>query len=318
MGRCSRKVFKPGRDEDGVYLHVYNHCVEGARKEYPLGDVEKEKFLRHLKRTLSIYSIECIGAVVMSNHFHLILYVPKETFSADEMARRIKIFRKDKVLIDKGDYYCQRRLEMSNDLSSFMKELQQGYTCWYNKTRGYKRRGTLWEQRFKCAKLADLQALATCLKYVELNPVRAEIVDDPADYRFCTYGIWQQSGRHPYAKSFEKHMVSALKIYLDKENLQGLEKYFRERYAGIITGEKGGDMLEVNLAVKNASKRKKNPLLIRSRFWIDSMVLGTKLHLREHAVKIWGEERAEKKKFGQVYEENGIEVLSMRQLVVDV
>ena len=272
----------------------------------------------HLKRTLTLYSIECLSAVIMSNHYHLILYVPKETFSKGEMVKRILKYKKGLFFPSAQAAYIERRLELSNDISSFMKELQQGYTCWYNKTRGYKRRGTLWEQRFKCSKLADSQALATCLKYIELNPVRAEIVDDPADYRFSTYGIWQTGGRHPFETSFKKHMVSALKIYLEREGMNGLSVYFRERFAGIVAGEKGGNMVEVNLAVKKAREKKKSPLMVRSRFWIDSMVLGSHAALKEHAVDFWGEERAEKKKFGSVFEENGLEVLSMRQLVVDV
>lgn len=318
MGRVSREIFKPGIDEDGVYLHVYNHCVEGVSREFPFGDVEKEKFLKHLKRTLTLYSIECLSAVVMSNHYHLILYVPKETFSLKEMAERIRKFKKGQLLANPEDFYTQRRHEMSNDLSSFMKELQQVFTCWYNKTRPYKRRGTLWEQRFKCTKLASLDSLATCLQYVELNPVRAEIVDDPADYRFCTYGIWQQSGRHPFAQSFENYMVSALKIYIKTEDMKGLKQYFKERFAGIIASEKGGGISEVNLAVKNAGNSRRNPLLQRSRFWIDSLVLGGRISLKEHASEFWGEERARRKKFGKVFDEGGIEILSMRQLVVDV
>ena len=318
MGRESRELFKPGADEEGVYLHVYNHCVEGVSREFPFGDVEKQKFLMHLKRTLTLYSIECLSAVVMSNHYHLILYVPKETFAIEEMVKRIIKFKKGKLLPTVHDYYTQRRLELSNDLSSFMKELQQGYTCWYNRTRKYKRRGTLWEQRFKCTKLAGSQALATCLKYIELNPFRAEIVEDPADYSFSTYGIWQKSGRHPYKKSFEKHMVEALRIYLKKENMGGLQTYFRERFAAICVRESGGDNLEVNLAVKKAGTRKKHVLMTRSRFWIDSMVLGTRVSLKTHAGLFWGDERAERKQFGKAYEEDGIQVLSMRQLMVDV
>ena len=317
MGRESRGIYKPGVDEEGVYLHVYNHCVEGVSREYPFGDIEKQKFLMHLKRTLTLYSIECLSAVVMSNHFHLILYVPRETFSIEEMVERIIKYKKGKLLPTVYDFYTQRRLELSNDLSSFMKELQQGYTCWYNKTRGYKRRGTLWEQRFKCSKLAGEQALATCLKYIELNPVRAEIVNDPADYSFSTYGIWQKSGRHPYRKSFEKHMVLALRVYLKKQNINGLQTYFRERFAAICTRESGGDNMEVNLAVKSANK-KKNILLIRSRFWIDSMVLGSRVALKSHAKSFWGEERAERKKYGKAYDEDGVEVFSMRQLMVDI
>jgi putative transposase len=317
MGRPSRSIFKPDENEKGVYLHVYNHCVEGVSREFPFRDTEKEKFLKHLKKTLTLYSIECLSAVCMSNHYHLILYVPKDILSAGEMVKRIVSYKKGKVVIEAGDHYCQRRMEMSNDLSSFMKELQQSFTCWYNRTRDYKRRGTLWEQRFKCVKLADSEALATCLQYVELNPVRAEIVDDPAKYRFCTYGIWQQSGKHPYAKDFKKHMTKALDIYLDCKDMVELGNYFRRRFAGIIVGEQGGDMLEVNLARKKASKQI-NPLLIRSRFWIDSLVLGSKISLKEHAVNIWGNERGQKKKFGKAYEENDTQIFSMRQLQIDI
>lgn len=316
MGRVSRKVYKPGRDEDGVYLHVYNHCVEGAQKDYPLGDVEKEKFFRHLKRTLTIYSIECLSAVVMSNHFHLILYVPKNTFTVSEMARRIKLFRKDKVLIDETDHYCQRRLEMSNDLSSFMKELQQGFTCWFNRTRSFKRRGTLWEQRFKCSKLADSQALNTCLQYVELNPVRADLVKDPADYRFSTYGEWLQSGKHPFEYSFKKHLLKSLLPYLGSKDLEGIKEYFVERFEDVISSS--FEEVEVKLIKGKRKVPKKSTLLRRSRFWIDGMVLGGRAVLKEQAVEIFGQHRGQKKQLGRVFDDDRTEIMSMRQLIVDV
>lgn len=316
MGRCSRKIYKPGREEDGVYLHVYNHCVEAARKDYPLGGVEKDRFLKHLKRTMLLYSIECLSAVVMSNHFHLILYVPKETFDSAEMARRIKAFRKEKVLIDKNDYYCQRRLEMSNDLSSFMKEVQQGYTCWFNRTREFKRRGTLWEQRFKCAKLADSQSLSTCLQYVELNPLRAGLVDDPAEYRYSSYGQWQLSGQHPFENSFCKHMTGALLPYLESRDLLGLKSYFQDRFKEVLLGQK--ESLNVNLQSNKKKPSIVTVLLRRSRFWIDGLVLGGKEALREQAVEIFGEERGQRKVFGRVVDDDQTAVMSMRQLVVDV
>ncbi len=62
MGRVKRSVFKPGFLEQGVYLHVYNHYC-GDSKQFPFGDVEKEKFLKHLKLTLQLYVIECLSAV---------------------------------------------------------------------------------------------------------------------------------------------------------------------------------------------------------------------------------------------------------------
>jgi len=73
------------------------------------------------------------------------------------------------------------------DLSEFMKTFKQRYTQWYN--RGKRRRGTLWEQRFKSVMIEGSQhALSTMAAYIDLNAVRAGIVKDPKDYRYCGYG----------------------------------------------------------------------------------------------------------------------------------
>jgi hypothetical protein len=61
-----------------------------------------------------------------------------------------------------------------------------GQCAWYNKEN--KRVGTLWEERFKSVLLQGGGALATVAAYIDLNPVRAKIVEDPADYRWSGYG----------------------------------------------------------------------------------------------------------------------------------
>ena len=68
----------------------------------------------------------------------------------------------------------------------FMKELKQRFSKWFNKERN--RFGTLWAERFKSVLVEDqpgvVQAVAA---YVDLNPVRAGLVKDPKDYRWCGY-----------------------------------------------------------------------------------------------------------------------------------
>jgi hypothetical protein len=72
------------------------------------------------------------------------------------------------------------------DLSAYMKLLKQRFTQWFNRGRG--RRGTLWEERFKSVLVEGPGAtLATMAAYIDLNPVRANLVDDPKDYRWCGY-----------------------------------------------------------------------------------------------------------------------------------
>jgi hypothetical protein len=72
------------------------------------------------------------------------------------------------------------------DLSQFMKTLKQRFTSWFNRQHG--RRGTLWEERFKSILVEDGHAARTMAAYIDLNPVRAGMVDDPKDYRWCSYG----------------------------------------------------------------------------------------------------------------------------------
>ena len=51
----------------------------------------------------------------------------------------------------------------------------------------YDRTGTLWEGRYKATLLDSEQYLLTCYRYIELNPVRAGMVDHPADYPWSSY-----------------------------------------------------------------------------------------------------------------------------------
>jgi hypothetical protein len=73
------------------------------------------------------------------------------------------------------------------DLSTFVGELKQRYTQFYNKKHG--RRGPLWQDRFKSVLVQEKPgALRTMAAYIDLNPVRARIVKDPKDYRWSGYG----------------------------------------------------------------------------------------------------------------------------------
>ena len=89
-----------------------------------------------------------------------------------------------------------------------MRELQRGFTLLYNERCGYGRSGHLWQDRFRSQLIESAAYLWTCLKYVEMNPVRAKITSDPGQYSGSSYGVWTESGQHPYADAFLKHIVS--------------------------------------------------------------------------------------------------------------
>ena len=55
--------------------------------------------------------------------------------------------------------------------------------------------GSIWEGRYKASLIHDEQYLLTCMRYIELNPVRANMVNNPSQYRWSSYRCNAQ-GKH--------------------------------------------------------------------------------------------------------------------------
>ena len=70
-------------------------------------------------------------------------------------------------------------------LSSMMQALGRRYVRYFNTT--YKRTGTLWEGRYKASLIDSDKYLLTCMRYIELNPVRARMVGHPGEYKWSSY-----------------------------------------------------------------------------------------------------------------------------------
>ena len=70
-------------------------------------------------------------------------------------------------------------------ISAMMQSLGRRYVRYINGR--YQRSGTLWEGRYKASLVDTEQYLLTCYRYIELNPVRAAMVDAPGDYPWTSY-----------------------------------------------------------------------------------------------------------------------------------
>lgn len=71
---------------------------------------------------------------------------------------------------------------------ALMKALGQRYVQYVNRT--YRRSGTLWEGRFRSCLIQEESYLLSCYRYIELNPVRANMVEHPEQYRWPSYKTW--------------------------------------------------------------------------------------------------------------------------------
>ncbi len=167
-----------------------------------MGDSEKELFRDLFRRCETFYGIRVVTYCVMSNHFHLLLEVPEpHPISETEALERIAALysRKDankvKARLEtfraQGLHELARKLMESYtrrmfSLSNFMKSLKQRFSAHFNRTAG--RKGTLWEERFKSIIVqGEERTLAIMALYIDLNPVRAGLVTDPASYPYCGF-----------------------------------------------------------------------------------------------------------------------------------
>ncbi len=186
--------------------HVMSRTCGGA---VMFDDVEKEALLRLMRRMSGFLGMRLLTYCVMNNHFHILVEVPhkelwlgrlREAGGEEALLRHLGTFysrsfmhelRNDlKQLRDLGqEQYAEKRLAVFTrrfcDLSIWCKEIKERFGRWYNRRHG--RKGTLWMERFKSVLVEDGEALRTMAAYIDLNPVRAKLVEDPADYRWSGY-----------------------------------------------------------------------------------------------------------------------------------
>ena len=129
---------------------IYHIMARGINRDYIFGtDEEKEQFLRILKESKAASDFELYAYALMGNHLHLLV----------------------KENIDR--------------IGKIMKRISIRYVAWYNKR--YERVGHLFQDRFKSEVVKDEKQFLTVLRYILQNPVKAEMCEKSADYRWSSY-----------------------------------------------------------------------------------------------------------------------------------
>ncbi|MBP6876375.1 MAG: transposase [Candidatus Eisenbacteria bacterium] len=246
-------------DSQATWYHCYNRIC-GTREDLPFGDLEKAQFVRVLRKVSRLYSVRIVAYQVMSNHFHLLVQAPSQTPGPEEMCRRYKAFHRGLRTIEPDSPACRIWQERSRDISWFMRHLQQIFTIWYNRSRPIRRRGPLWTDRFKHSLLESGSAVWACWTYIENNARRAGLVREAGDYRYGSYGVWRQSGRHP----FEEQVMEAGWPML-QESL-GISSWTDLREA--MDHALGAGASSVSAAAGR-----------RVRYWTQGLVIGSRLYL---------------------------------------
>ncbi len=180
------------------------HCVtRTVNGEWLFDDVAKEVLRRQLWQVADYCGVLIYTYTLLSNHFHVLVYVPSQQPVSDaELLRRYAVLYPQPTkhqaarlevikaqLSENGPEavaWRQRQLALMGDVSQYMKLLKQRFSIWYNKS--HERFGTLWAERFKSLLVeVEERAMQTVAAYIDLNCVRAGITHDPKEYRFCGY-----------------------------------------------------------------------------------------------------------------------------------
>jgi len=130
------------------------HVFQRGHNKAPVfnEDCDYRTFLWLVRDASHRFAVDVHGFAVMNNHYHLIA-----TPGDDEA------------------------------LPAAMKAIDGGYTRYYNKK--HDRLGTAWNARYRAKLIDDETYWLTCLRYVELNPVRAQLVRAPEEYQWTSYPV---------------------------------------------------------------------------------------------------------------------------------
>ena len=318
-GKRRRFVFA---DRASCY-HVMSRVAGG---DLLFGDVEKEAFRKLMRRMEKFSGLEILTYAVMGNHFHILLRVPcqdeylrrfREGTREEREARLLEHLKslyskaylrqlegelsqmKEKGLDDLFEKTLESFLKRMCSLERFMKELKERFSRWFNKRHG--RRGTLWQERYKSVLVQDGVAAVTMAAYIDLNPLRAGLVEDPKDYRWCGYA--EAVGGSKRARvgicralgiSRDRWRVDGAEIYrriLLTEGMEATEEPGRKKEGEGDTGRRrrGFKREEALAQLEGGGKLSRGELLrCRVRSFGEGMVLGS----REFVEEVFQEKRA--------------------------
>ena len=194
---------------------VPQHVVQRGNNKMPcfLDDADRQRYLQCLRETLPRYGCRLHAYVLMSNHVHLLLTPGK-----------------------------------AGAISRLMQTFARNYAGLFNGR--HRRSGTLWEGRYKSCLVDSEHYLLRCYRYIELNPVRAWMVEDPAMHPWSSYhgnalgkpdplltphAVFLALGNEPLvraaayralvAEALSPEDISEIRMYLQQQRALGTERF---------------------------------------------------------------------------------------------
>ena len=318
--------------KDSVEKPSIYHCISRVvDRRFVFGDVERERFRIFMRMQENFTGCRVLSYCIMSNHFHILLEVPpmpEGGISDGELLKRLSATNTESFMAVVAKELREARSQGREDrvakihsrftyrmhsLSEFMKTLLQRFTRWFNRT--HQRSGTLWEERYKSVIVETGIAARTMAAYIDLNPVRAGMVSDPAEYRWSSYGEAVGGGPKGNGKKARAGLVRACMSHqgagFEAEKWKEVSRIYR-RTMGLALGRKSGKadvekgVVRLQMNTAEALEAKDNGTMLpdlkmaamlrhRVRYFTDGAVIGSKAFVNEAFLSARGRFTAKRK-----------------------
>ncbi|NCD34324.1 MAG: chemotaxis protein CheW [Spartobacteria bacterium] len=274
---------------------AYYHCMSRiVGREMLLGDREKEHMIALIRRIEGFTGVRVLTYAIMTNHVHLLLEEPDRNtvVSEDELRRRMAfLYSEDECeeIYERWDVWDiessvrdkLRYTRRMHDISEFMKQLKQRFSRWYNKRN--QRCGALWDRRFKSVLVEPGTPLRVVAAYIEMNPVRAGMENEPHFYRYC--GFAEAMGGGQAARSGIRTITQSMDP--SGNDWPSLSAHYLERILMYDEVRKhperactGHDFLREKLG-KKLELTQFERLLCRCRYFTDGRIIGCKTFIED-------------------------------------
>lgn len=275
------------------------HCISRVvDRQFVLGEAEKEQFVAYMRTYEQFGLVRVLAYCVMSNHFHILLEVPAPpedrgaSWSDAKLLKHLACLYSGAKLREitwKLEHFRSQNnthgAEMLResffrrmwDLSQFMKTLKQRFTRWFNKQ--HARQGTLWEERFKSTLVESGLAARTVAGYIDLNPVRARIVQEAEDYRWCSFAE-AVAGKQRAREGLQRVMFERELHCTNEERAAEMLLSWRQvawRYRQLLKADQQRGEVEAQTAMAKTKPLSETEMLHKKvRYFADGLVIGTK------------------------------------------
>lgn len=259
---------------------IYHLSSRTTLEGFPIIDEYKDKLLNIIFNICKFYYVDILGFCVMGNHFHFIVRMNNNNIKSSDKEIMDRYLSRYGEKFSKNQEQTEVLRSRIGNIGFLIKDIKQIFTRYFNNRTN--KRGFFWGERFKSVIIEEGFPFINSLAYIDLNPVRAGLVEKPEEYKWNTIGYIMNNGS-------EKNMIRYDLWMNEWKNLSQNETVNMYREFIYETGAMSIDLKNISDSdIRKRKKIKDDPIVRASRFirrcryFTDSGILGSHDYVKKN------------------------------------